>query len=108
MSPSAEECRTTVEPACSSLWLKGFPMNPDAPVTRTVLFIWEKGAPVLFKLIDGPLVIVGPANVKPVAVMGLHLDRLTPAGTAFAATLADRATPGRPTALPPRLVVALR
>src|ERR1035438_7098628 len=75
MSPSRSEWRMTAQPACSSLLLKGLPMNPEAPVTRTVLLIWEKRPPVLWELVDGPLVIVGPADIQPVAVVRFHVDR---------------------------------
>ena len=78
MSPSACEWRITVYPACSSLSLNGLPMNPEAPVTRTVLVIGEKRPPVLFELVDGALVIVGAADVEPVAGMRFNMDRLTP------------------------------
>src|ERR1039457_7138996 len=78
MSPSASEWRITAQPACSSLSLRGLPMNPEAPVTRTVLLIREKLPSVLFKLVDGPLVIVGPANVEPVALVRFHVDRFAP------------------------------
>src|SRR5579862_8401682 len=78
MSPSASEWRITSHPACSSLSLRGRPMNPEAPVTRTVLFIREKRPSVLFKLIDCPFVIVGPADVEPVTAVRFDVHRFPP------------------------------
>src|ERR1035437_4995608 len=78
MSPSASEWRITTHPASSSLALKGLPMNPEAPVTRTVLLIREKLPSVLFKLVDGPFVIVRPADIEPVAAVRFDVDRFTP------------------------------
>ena len=51
-------------------------MNPEALVTRTVLFIREKSPPVLFELIDGALVVVRTADVESVAAMRFDVDRL--------------------------------
>ncbi len=64
--------------------------------------------PILMRLADrGLLETTWETDAEP-GRPPRHLYRLTPAGTAFAATLADRATTSRPTALPPRLVVAPR
>ncbi len=53
-------------------------MNPEAPVTRTVLLIRKKRPFVLFKLVDGPLVIVGPADVEPIPAERFDVDWFVP------------------------------